>query len=80
MICLLRAMCCLGFAAELWDRGAIINQGEALNALLARSIKICGKNNQLIHRLTGRPGTECKSVSDPGTGKMNCIKTEYDFT
>jgi hypothetical protein len=70
----------LGFAAELWDKGAIINQGEAVNALLAGSIKICGKNNQLIHRLTGQPGTECKSVTDPRPGKMNYIQTEYDFT
>lgn len=58
-------MHCLGFAAELWDGGVFINQGVALNASPARSIKICGKNNQLIYRLTGQPGTEYKSVTDP---------------
>lgn len=73
-------MCCLGFAAKLWDRGAIINQGEALNALLERSIKTCGKNNQLIHRLRLQPETECKSVTDLGTGKEQNIKTECGLT
>lgn len=65
MLCLLCAMHCPGFADELWNGGAFINQGVALNASLARSIKFCGKNNQSIYRLTGQPGTEYKSVTDP---------------